>query len=374
VKNKSKFHINYFTICILITFILTAFLSPTRIIPTNTLPVEEQITMYSAESDPVSVPLSKASELHQSGWYNAPVTTMYSADGRSETVYVSEVPMREKDGWYKESIATIIRNGEAKIIPFSESDKYRSDGWSVSEYNLNLSELGTKIKDFVSHKKGRYGIYVKNLATNDVLILNDGQYSSASIIKLFTMATLFDETNKGNLSPDERVRSQLKSMITVSDNQCANNLVSVIGHGDCRTGFETINEFAHSMGCINTQHFSQFEINNRYIAFGKNLASPYDCGILLEKIYNKTLISEEASQQMLELLKNQQLTNKIPNPLPQGTVTANKTGETSRIESDVAIVFSPKCDYIICVLTNDAPSGIEDIRHISKLTYDYFNS
>jgi hypothetical protein len=76
----------------------------------------------------------------------------------------------------------------------------------------------------------------------------------------------------------------------------------------------------------------------------------------------------------LSLTYTQELTNKIPNPLPQGTVTANKTGETSRIESDVAIVFSPKCDYIICVLTNDSPSGIEDIRHISKLTYDYFNS
>ena len=97
MKHKPKFRIRYFVICILIAFILTAFLSPTRIIPTNTLPEEEQITMYSAESDPVSVPLSKASELHQSGWYNAPVTTMYSADGRSETVYVSEVPMREKD-------------------------------------------------------------------------------------------------------------------------------------------------------------------------------------------------------------------------------------------------------------------------------------
>ena len=379
MRLKLKHFVHFFIICILLAFIAALCLPVDRIttlfhsIPANAFPAEEYITMYSAESEAINVPLSKINEPYHSNLSNAPITTVYTCDGRSETIYESEIQHYKSNGWYTEPVATMTRNDESKTVGLSEFEKYRGDGWFISEYNLNMTELGTKLKDFIASRTGNFGIYVKNLNTNDVLLLNDGQYASASIIKLFTMAALYNEINNGNLTMTDRIASRLRSMITVSDNQCANNLVTVIGQGDCRKGFDTINKFAHSSGCVNTQHLSQFSINNKYTAFGKNLVSPYDCGILLEKIYNGTLVSKEFSQEMLNLLKEQHLTNKIPNPLPEGTVTANKTGETSNIQSDVAIVFSPKCDYIICVVTNDAPSGIEDIRHISKLTYDHFN-
>lgn len=76
---------------------------------------------------------------------------------------------------------------------------------------------------------------------------------------------------------------------------------------------------------------------------------------------------------MLSLLKNQQRRTKIPYSLPKGTVCANKTGETDSVQSDVGIVYSSGADYIICVLTNNAPTGMQDIRQISKIVYDYFN-
>ena len=133
------------------------------------------------------------------------------------------------------------------------------------------------------------------------------------------------------------------------------------------------NNFFKSIGCVNTIHQSLFSGYGDYVSYGKNSVSPVDCGILLEKIYNGALISEEYSNEMLNLLKQQTRRNKIPYPLPQGTVCANKTGETSTVQSDVGIVYSPACDYIICVITNNARSGINDIRAISKLTYDYFN-
>ena len=109
------------------------------------------------------------------------------------------------------------------------------------------------------------------------------------------------------------------------------------------------------------------------MAYGYSRISPYDCGLILEQIYRRTLVSPEASDEMLSLLKQQTRQHKIPYKLPEGTVCANKTGETSKIENDVAIVYSPGCDYIICVLTNDAPSGIYDVRDISEMTYQYFN-
>lgn len=79
---------------------------------------------------------------------------------------------------------------------------------------------------------------------------------------------------------------------------------------------------------------------------------------------------------MLELLKAQEHTYKIPSGVPEGVVTANKTGETSSIQNDAAIVFSPECDYIITVLSNesyDEEYAINKIQSISSEAYNYFN-
>ena len=80
---------------------------------------------------------------------------------------------------------------------------------------------------------------------------------------------------------------------------------------------------------------------------------------------------------MLEYLKNQQTRYKIPQLLPEGTVIANKTGEMTGVENDAAIVYSPNCDYIICIMSNDAydnSEAISGVQDISQLVYNYFNS
>lgn len=169
------------------------------------------------------------------------------------------------------------------------------------------------------------------------------------------------------------IQNRLNAMITVSDNYSSNYLVRTIGHGNYLNGFNAENAHTRSLGCTLTQHKSLFIGYGDYVSYGRNLVSPVDCGIVLERIYNGTLVNREYSNQMLSMLKNQQRRNKIPQGLPKGVVCANKTGETSTVESDIAIVYSPNCDYIICVTTNESPTGITDIRKISQMTYNYFN-
>ena len=78
---------------------------------------------------------------------------------------------------------------------------------------------------------------------------------------------------------------------------------------------------------------------------------------------------------MLNLLMHQEVRYKIPAGLPSGIVCANKTGETSSVQHDMAIVYGKKKDYIICVFSN---TGSEDyalprIREISRTVYNYLN-
>ena len=100
----------------------------------------------------------------------------------------------------------------------------------------------------------------------------------------------------------------------------------------------------------------------------------YDECWLLESIYNKKCISPESDKEMMNLLLAQQRNTKLPALIPKGIKIAHKTGELGGTENDVGIVFGPKTDYIICVMSNEL-KNTEDARtrisQISKITYEF---
>ncbi len=307
------------------------------------------------------------------GWYYSPKLKMFAADGRTRMTPFEEISAYENVNWYIEPPARMVKDGKSKYVITSQMSQYCKDGWNISDYENGLRPLYNQIKDFVSAKSGAYGIYIKNLKNGSSLIINDGPYAGASIMKLFVMVGIYDGIAKGTVKNTVPLQNNVRKMITISDNYASNCLVKVIGDGNYKKGFDKENSLTKSIGCFNTQHLTLYSGYGEFVSYGRNLTSPADCGLLLEKLYKGTLISPKYSEEMLSLLKNQQRRNKIPYSLPQGTVCANKTGETDTVQSDVGIVFSPGADYIICVLTNNAPTGIEDIRQISKMTYEHFN-
>lgn len=329
--------------------------------------------MYAPDGRSIVVDKAEVQLWKNVGWYEFPVRAMYAPDGRVITVNSDEILAWQNVGWYTEPVALMQNGSERKYVLSSETELYRRSGWFTTEQYAGLYDLGTQIKQYINNKSGQFGIYIKNLKTNEYLVLNDNRYSSASIIKLFVMASLYNEIEYGSVIKDDKVQKHLRAMITVSDNYSSNFLVRTIGQGNYLNGFNEENAFSSCIGCINTQHKALFIGYGDYVSYGRNVVSPLDCGILLEKIYRGELVSTERSGEMLSLLKMQQRRNKIPYYLPDNVICANKTGETSTVQSDVGIVYSPGCDYIICVISNNAKTGINDIRQISLMTYNYFN-
>ena len=108
----------------------------------------------------------------------------------------------------------------------------------------------------------------------------------------------------------------------------------------------------------------------------RNMTSVKDCGLLLERIYRGECVSEEASEQMLELLKKQENTTKIPAGIKDEVETANKTGETDEDQHDIAIVYGAKTTYVLCVMSEgwkNSDDAVENIRNISSMVYNYLN-
>ena len=79
---------------------------------------------------------------------------------------------------------------------------------------------------------------------------------------------------------------------------------------------------------------------------------------------------------MLELLRKQENTSKIPAGIKAEVPTANKTGETDEDQHDIAIVYGTRTTYILCVMSEGWKSegdAVQNIQNISSMVYNYLN-
>ncbi len=239
-----------------------------------------------------------------------------------------------------------------------------------------LSDLKTTLEDMLSSYSGTWSVYVKDIANKEYLSINNMQYFSASLIKLYCAAAAYDLIEKGELEESERIKSLMYQMISISDNDAFSLMVSACsGTGSQVAGRPVIQKYIDNEGYVDTTLTSML-LPTRYKAPsspGRNYTTVDDCGLLLEKIYKGKCVSPESSRKLLDLLLNQTHVNKIPAGLPKGTRCANKTGDTDEFQHDAAIVYSPGGDYIITVMSTNCGAAIINTQEISKVVYDYFN-
>lgn len=192
------------------------------------------------------------------------------------------------------------------------------------------------------------------------------------------MGAVYQQAEEGGLILDgNQIAEELEQMITISDNESANELVRELEpeseFADC---LEKVNNYIETAGFSDTRQINGIGDVSLWSGEGVNTTSVNDCGEFLESVYNKTLVSEEASNEMLSLLLQQEVDYKIPESLPSDVKVANKTGETDDCENDCAIVYSDGGDYIICVMSEGWTSddeAVANIQNISQMVYGYFN-
>lgn len=370
-----------------------------------------EISVYNLSDEEIKIKPEQLEEYSANGYYTQPVQTVYAPNGKTAVIYADEFNDYSNVGWfsevplliysptgrkiyiepsqldaylekgcYEEPFITLYSADASQEISVKESEvpSYVAQGWATEPpEHEGLSDLFAQLESYVITRNGNWGVFVQNMATNEYLTLHETQYSGASLIKLFTMAAVYNEVAAGSMSFSEKTKDQMRQMITISSNSAFNYLTRCLGGGNTSKGFDVENAHTKSIGCTNTQHNSELVEYDGYKAFykGRNRTSPRDVGRILTMIYKGKLVSPEASNEMLELLKAQTRRWKIPASLPENIVVANKTGETSTVEADAAIVYSPGADYVICIIGNgNINGGTATIHEISRIVYNYFNS
>lgn len=261
-------------------------------------------------------------------------------------------------------IRRVMPNKEIGVLANTSSGQASSTG-SIE------GAIAGDITDYLSQNSndGRWSVYAKNLKTQTekTKINSNYQMQSASLIKLFVMATAYQEMEQNNVSIDKGL---IEIMITKSDNDATNTIITTLGNGNAEQGMNKINSYAQEHG------YEQTEIHRLMLhaaVNGDNYTSTSDVAKILEEIYNGKCVSKTASDEMLGYLKAQTRTTKIPAGVPDNVVTANKTGELSDVENDAAIVYKEGAPYILVVMSSglsDTAKARSNIVQISKIVYE----
>ena len=270
-----------------------------------------------------------------------------------------------------------IQEGQGTLSPPSESG-----GGSVFGSSASAETAGTdeKLQGVLSNLalpagNGTWSVYVCDLVNNTEGAIQDVRMQAASLIKLYIMGAVYENYDSiiaqyGQSSVD----SNLYSMITVSDNDAANTLVSYLGGGDSSAGMTVVNDFCSEKGYSSTHMGRLLLASNQY---DDNYTSVSDCGHFLKEVYEGSKESDAHAQAEFDLLAAQTRRNKIPAQMPAGVSIANKTGELSDVENDAGIIYNSSNDLIIVFMSENVSqpgTAQSTIASLSRQIYDSYSS
>ena len=252
------------------------------------------------------------------------------------------------------------------------------------------------LDEILQSQAGCVSCVYKNLATGDTYTWNaEAVHPSASVIKIYLMAYIFQLEKEGKLSLQDQVainpdvmaqscgvlyylkdvrqmsvRDLVELMIIVSDNAATNLLTDLVG-------MENLQRYLKDTLHLEATQYRRMMMDFEAARAGRqNDTSAAETAAFLEKIWRGELVSREASRQMLQILKEQQFDDLIPfylsEILPEHSI-AHKTGGLEGVVHDAAIVDAGKQPFILCLMGSALPDRTPFIRamgEIAKNIYD----
>jgi beta-lactamase class A len=179
------------------------------------------------------------------------------------------------------------------------------------------------------------------------------QWNSASTYKLFVATEMSRQVESGKLtwnSPLNRdtLSDCLYQMIHVSDNNCPEAWLGTY------SSFDQLTQTAKGIGGQQTD-----------FSYGNMRTSGADLANLLSQLYQGKLMNQTDTQNLLNLMEQQQYRDGIPSGIqanitagkaPAGTLVANKVGfvddYTGPVLNDASLVVSPNGTYVLVIMTN----------------------
>ncbi|MFB6272083.1 MAG: serine hydrolase [Salinibacter sp.] len=270
-----------------------------------------------------------------------------------------------------------------------------------------LDTLKQNVRAVLDSVDGDFAVAVRNLDdTSETLLINEHQmFHAASTMKTPVMIELYRQAQQGEFNLDDSIRVEnefrsivdgsrysltpeddsykelynhlgeqrsirtlMREMITASSNLATNLLIETVGA-------EQTTQTMRRYGADSIQVRRGVEDMKAYNRGLNNQTSAHDLMVIFERIARGNAVSEEASQEMIQILKAQEYNDMIPARLPDSVEVAHKTGWITGLHHDSGIVFVPDGPtYVIVLLSQNLENedaGVKAFARISRMVFDF---
>lgn len=273
---------------------------------------------------------------------------------------------------------------------------------------LSSLTLEKRIEAELKSYDGKMGIYADDLKGNIIRIGAAEKFETASTIKTYILACLFDKVKKGEVSLDDmltykpehfvdgsgvvrsldfglemRAKDVATLMIIVSDNCATNMMIDFLG-------LEDINACIQKLGCKDTVLHNPINFE-KYDKLGTS--TPEDYASMFIRMLKGELIGPKEDAQMLEIFKKQHYNSMLTKQMPVALLDdedcgaeagafwiASKSGSMNACRNDGGIVHTPYGDYILVLFNKEFSDAMYYPEHpatvfgskVSKLLFDQY--
>lgn len=217
--------------------------------------------------------------------------------------------------------------------------------------------------------------------SSEAFVYNSHRMRSASMIKVFIMATVLEKAKQGEIDINEKLtllesdkvggagilagyysgtelslRELMELMIIHSDNTATNMIID-------RIGCEEINAYMERNGYSDSFLGRKMMSHVALVGNGENYSSARDLGIFFTRLYNYECVSKQYDKIMIDFLLKQTDTDCFPAALP-GKQIAHKTGALDDLYDDGGIIYSEAGDAILVIMTENFTGEYNTIQHM----------
>ncbi len=236
--------------------------------------------------------------------------------------------------------------------------------------------LEKRIEAEIASYDGFMGVYADDFHGNIIAIGADEKFETASTIKTFILASLFDQIEKGRASLEDmltyrkqhmvdgsgvlcsldpgivlRAKDVATLMIIVSDNIATNMMIDYLG-------VDIINDYIQKLGCKDTVLHNPIDFE-KYDKLGTT--TPRDYASVFVRMAKGELVSPWADNKMVAILKKQHYNSMVTADFPPVYIdtdntddvlihVASKSGSMNACRNDGGIIYTPYGPYVLVML------------------------
>ena len=243
-----------------------------------------------------------------------------------------------------------------------------------------------EIKRYLESRIGTYGFFFEDLRSGFIYGYNENvQMVSAGCMKLPIAVSLIKAVENGKVDFMNRIKIDsndkvygtgiihefgereytvfelLVAMLIQSDNTAANKIIDIVG-------MDQINIDIREMGLKNTVLNRKTTDERSPKSDVENITSAYDLSKVWKHLHNATYLNEENSTMLIDILRRQQIKNKLALYIPDDLKfeISSKTGDKKGVENDTALIQLPKGNFVFTVLSMGVPNSVYGTVTLAK--------